>query len=60
MNGDRAKQIFDSYGIIEVTYEGAPVWIENVKGDTAEVTNLKSNEKMEVSVDRLKETVHTL
>lgn len=60
MNGNRAKQIFDSYGVIEVLYDGAPVWIENVKGDIVEVTNLKNNEKIEVPANKLEEIVHTL
>ena len=41
MNKQRADQIMESLGVIEVKYQDEPVWIEQVKDESsAEVTVL--------------------
>jgi len=39
MDYKRAKQIFESPDIIEVTYKGVPVWIEEVNHTSAMVSS---------------------
>ncbi|MCX7922081.1 MAG: H-type small acid-soluble spore protein [Clostridia bacterium] len=58
MNRDRAQQIVNSYGVIEVLYNGSPVWIEGVKDNShAEVSYLNSRDKkMDVALNDLIET----
>lgn len=34
----RAKEIFASYGVIDVEYKNRPVWIENVDSKTETVS----------------------
>lgn len=49
MDSDRAKKIMESKGVIEVLYEGSPVWIENVlDNNTVQVSNIQTNVKKEV------------
>ncbi|NLD46794.1 MAG: H-type small acid-soluble spore protein [Clostridiaceae bacterium] len=56
MDSTRAKQIIESNGIIEVLYEGTPVWIENVKdNNTADVSFIKTNIKKDVPIYMLVE-----
>jgi small acid-soluble spore protein H (minor) len=57
MKLERAKEIFDSYGVIEVSYKSKPIWIENIylEENTAQVKVLSSNEVLEVPVGELKE-----
>ena len=56
MDSEQAKDIIESHGVIEVKYHNSPVWIEQVKDDqTAEVTMLDSNERIEVPVSELTE-----
>ncbi|MFZ5987500.1 MAG: H-type small acid-soluble spore protein [Bacillota bacterium] len=56
MDSNRAKQIMESDGVIEVLYQGSPVWIENVlSNNTAEVSYIQNNEKKEVPVYMLVE-----
>jgi H-type small acid-soluble spore protein len=56
MDSEHAKDIIESHGVIEVKYHNSPVWIEQVKDDqTAEVTVLDTNERMEVPVSELME-----
>jgi len=37
MNTNRATEIFNSLGVIEVHYQGYPVWIEKIKYNMAGV-----------------------
>ncbi len=57
MDNERARQIVDSLGVIEVLYNGSPVWIENLKENTAEISYIDSNidtkNKVQVQVDKL-------
>ncbi len=58
MNSQRAKQIIESHGVIEVKYHDSPVWIEQVlpAENEAEVTDLDTNERMNVPLKELTET----
>lgn len=61
MDSERARQIVNSLGVIEVLYNGSPVWIENLKENTAEVSyidtnadsNIDTKNRVEVQVDKL-------
>jgi small acid-soluble spore protein H (minor) len=56
MDSLRAKQILESHGVIGVTFQDAPVWIEQITNDdTAQVTVLDTNERLEVPVTQLQE-----
>ncbi|MGE5583881.1 MAG: H-type small acid-soluble spore protein [Bacillota bacterium] len=56
MDSKRAKQILESHGVIEVKYHDSPVWIEQIKDESsAEVTDLNTNRRMDVSIDQLEE-----
>ncbi|MDD2585825.1 MAG: H-type small acid-soluble spore protein [Syntrophomonadaceae bacterium] len=55
MDINRAKEIVESLGVIEVLYQGAPVWIEGLEGDSAKVRYLDSYDHMSVSVGELVE-----
>lgn len=56
MDSKQAKDIIESHGVIEVKYHNSQVWIEQVNNDqTAEVTVLDTNERMEVPVSELTE-----
>lgn len=49
MDSNRAKKIMESDGVIEVLYQGSPVWIENVlDNNIVQVSNIKTNDKKEV------------
>ncbi|OPZ93765.1 MAG: acid-soluble spore protein H [Firmicutes bacterium ADurb.Bin419] len=49
MDSNRAKRIMESNGVIEVLYQGSPVWIENVlDNNIVEVSNIQTNDKKEV------------
>ena len=46
----------DSDGVIEVLYQGSPVWIENIlDNNTAQISDMQSNQKKEVPVYTLVE-----
>ena len=55
MDNESAKRIIESLGVIEVQYNGIPVWIENIKDNTAEVSYLDTKNKAEVPVEKLHE-----
>jgi len=56
MDKKRAKEIMRSDGVIEVLYEGNPVWIENVlDNNNAAVSRLNTNQRFEVPVSMLVE-----
>lgn len=51
MDSIRAKEIISSGELIQVLYQGSPVWLENVKDNNmAEITKLDGKDKMEVPV----------
>ncbi len=51
MDSERAKQIIKSTDMIQVLYQGTPVWLENVKeNNVAEVMRLDKKDKIEVPV----------
>jgi len=52
---EKAQQIVESLGVIEVLHNGAPVWIENLEGDNAEVRYLETGEIIQVPVSELVE-----
>ena len=54
---ERAVEIINSLGVINVTYNNNPVWIEDVKRENnkVQVKNLKTNEVIEVEVSDLTE-----
>jgi len=53
LDSERARQIVESLGVIEVLYNGSPVWIENIKENTAEVSYIDTKNKAEVQVENL-------
>jgi len=57
MKLERAKEIFDSYGVIDVSYKSKPIWIENIyfEENSAQVKVLSTDEILEVPVGELKE-----
>ena len=56
MDSNRAKKIMESKGVIEVLYEGSPVWIENVlDNNTVQVSNIQTNDKQDVPANMLVE-----
>lgn len=55
MNKNRAEEIINSNEVIEVLYNGSSVWLEEIKGDIAEVTDISNKKKIEVNVNELKE-----
>lgn len=60
MDADRAAEIFNSLGIIEVYHQGAPVWIEKVDSNRIQVQNLNTDQRFEVSPDDLVEGLYSL
>ncbi|MGR6836924.1 small, acid-soluble spore protein, H family [Syntrophomonas erecta] len=55
MKSQRARQIMASLGVIEVRYQGTPVWIEQVRKGEALVLNLESRQKKLVALSELEE-----
>ena len=56
MDFQRAKEIFESKGIIEVVYQDKPVWIEAINQDqTAQISFFDSELQTEVPIAHLKE-----
>ncbi len=55
MDTERAIEIFNSLGVIDVHHKGAPVWIENIEGSTAEVRYLDTRRRARVPVSELVE-----
>ncbi|MCY6485783.1 H-type small acid-soluble spore protein [Clostridium aestuarii] len=54
---ERAEEILHSLGVINVTYENNPVWIENIEKEnkTVSIKNLKTNKLIEVPISDLNE-----
>lgn len=57
MDVQRAHDIVNSLGVIEVLYQGEPIWIENINGDQARIDFLERRHKAEVPVRDLMECV---
>lgn len=55
MNNKRAREIINSLGVIEVLYQGNPVWIEDIDGSLAQVRYLDSRDSFEVPIGDLEE-----
>mgnify|MGYP003877985045 FL=1 len=55
LDTQRAKQIIESKGVIEVLYGDCPVWIESLNGDVANITYMQTKNKDQVPVDKLYE-----
>lgn len=57
MKLERALEIFDSLGVIDVKYGKHHVWIDDIHKETktASVMDLETHENMEVPVDKLLE-----
>lgn len=55
MDSKRAQEIFDSLGIIEVFYQGSPVWLEKINANHVQVQDMRTNQRFEVSVHDLRE-----
>lgn len=59
MNKQRAKEIRESENLINVTYNGDPIYIQNVNenNETADVYELENPQKHhQVSIDELEES----
>lgn len=52
---DRAREIMESKGVIEVLYQGHPVWIEQIEQDSAQVRLLDNEERLQVPINLLAE-----
>jgi small acid-soluble spore protein H (minor) len=57
MDTKKAFEIVESLGVIDVTYNGIPVWIENINEETNEikVKDLNSDTRFLVDVSELSE-----
>ena len=55
MDGKRLEEIMKSHGVINVSYNGMPVWIEGIRGDEAEVTFIDMDRRIEVPISALTE-----
>lgn len=60
MDSERAKDIIKSKDVIQVLYQGSPVWVNQVMdNNVAEVTRLDRKDKIEVPVYLLVENKNT-
>lgn len=57
MDIERAHDIVNSLGVIEVLYQGEPIWIEDINGDQARIDFLNRRQRVEVPVRDLIESV---
>lgn len=55
MEKKRIREIINSLGVIEVLYQGRPVWIEDVDGSLAQVRYLDTRDSFEVPIGDLEE-----
>jgi len=55
LDPEKAQQIVESLGVVEVLHNGTPVWIENLEGENAEVRYLETGEVIQVPVSELVE-----
>ncbi|MGR6835194.1 H-type small acid-soluble spore protein [Syntrophomonas erecta] len=55
MLANRAQEIMNAREKIAVFYEGHPVWIENIEGDSAQVRLIDRGQSLKVPVNMLAE-----
>lgn len=55
MRLNRAREIFNSLGIIEVLHQDSPIWIEQIKDEVAEIRYLDTEKRRQVPVAELRE-----
>lgn len=55
MDRSKAEDIINSLGVIEVLYQGSPVWIEELQGYTAQIKYLYDGKRQQVDVAELVE-----
>ncbi len=55
MENKKAEEIMQSHGVISVSYNGMPVWIEGIRGDVAKVTIIGAERRIDVPVSELTE-----
>ncbi len=56
MDYKRAQEILTSHGVIDVLYQGEPVWIEEIIGNQEAIVSQINNKKQyQVSLGELKE-----
>ncbi|KOA19673.1 small, acid-soluble spore protein H [Clostridium homopropionicum DSM 5847] len=57
MDKNRACEIIESLGVIEVKYKGDPVWLGNIdrNSDIIKVKNLETNQEFNVDIKDLQE-----
>lgn len=57
MDIKRAGEIIESLGVIEVTYKGEPVWLENInqQNSTVKVKNINTDKELNVDIKDLEE-----
>lgn len=58
MNIEKAIEIVESLGVIEVKYKGNPVWIENIneRSNTAKVKDINTSKEFNVDIKNLVES----
>lgn len=56
MDNKRVQEIINSLGVIEVIYQGRPIWIEDIDGSLAQVRYLDTEDSFEVPVGELEES----
>lgn len=56
MDNERAQEIINSLGVIEVLLRGRPVWIEDLDGSMAQVRFLDDSHYFRVPVGELQES----
>lgn len=55
MDSEKAEKIVELLGVVEVLYNGAPVWIESLDGEDAKVRYLETGDHALVPVSYLVE-----
>lgn len=57
MDKARAAEIFESLGVVQVTYKGKPIWIEeiNEENDLARVRDINTHKEITVDIKKLEE-----
>lgn len=56
MDSKRIEEIIGSSDIIDVSYNGMPVWIENIHGDEVEVSLIGMHRRAHLAASALAET----
>lgn len=53
MNSQKASEIMRSKGVINVNYDGKPVWLESLNEENVEVTFIGMNQRSIVPISAL-------